>query len=112
MTDFPWSEHRPSDFPESFKFKTPGDTITGRIQEVKTTTFGGRREPVPELVIDTDDGERSVAATQVMLLGALADERPQAGDLISITYTGDSASAKAGFNPTKQFNVTVERASA
>ena len=110
MTPFNWADHRPStDFPENFKFRAPGDTIAGRIVSIGTTTFAGKSDPMPELVLDTANGEKSVVATQTMLRSELADKDPQVGDDIDITYVKDGESTRAGFSPPKLFDVKVSR---
>jgi hypothetical protein len=110
MTPFPWADHKPStDFPENFKFKVPGNKIAGRIVRIETTTFNGRSDPMPELILETANGERSVVATQTMLRSDLADQAPQVGGEITITYTRDGESSRAGFSPPKLFDLKVKR---
>jgi hypothetical protein len=105
---FDWSKHQGGrDFPEAFKFTEIGDTIEGTITNLRSTDFGGLSEPVPELTIDTGAAERTVAASQVMLRSALAEQAPQIGDFVKITYTGAVKARLPGRSPTKQFDVDV-----
>lgn len=99
------------EFPDRFKFETPGDAIAGTIAHIRVTDFGGSADRSPELWITKDDGTQvSVVATQTRLKQLLAQERPNVNDRIAIVYTGDGERTKAGFNPPKQFDVKIKRA--
>ena len=89
-----------------FKFEDVGDEIIGGVTDIKTgRDFNGN--PCPQLQITTDDGdEKIVTAGQVMLKRALAEQAPQVGDRIKITYSG-VGDAKPGKAPAKLFSVAV-----
>ena len=91
---------------EFVSFKNVGDEVIGGITDIKTgRDFNGN--PCPEIHITTDDGdERIVTAGQVMLKRALAEQAPQVGDRIKITYSGNGE-AKPGKAPAKLFSVAV-----
>lgn len=85
-------------------FTQPGDTISGKIVEVRLgTDFAGN--PAPELVIDTAEGEKIVTAGQVRLKVALAEARPAVGDAITITMT--QLENRPGGRTLKHFQVEV-----
>lgn len=88
------------------KFANVGDEIIGAITDIKTgRDFNGN--PCPQLHLTTDEGdERIVTAGQVMLKRALAEQAPQVGDRIKITYSG-VGDAKPGKAPAKLFSVAV-----
>jgi hypothetical protein len=91
---------------EFVSFKNVGDEIIGAITDIRTgKDFNGN--PCPEIHITTDEGdERIVTAGQVMLKRALAEQAPQVGDRIKITYSG-VGDAKPGKAPAKLFEVAV-----
>lgn len=84
-----------------------GDKVTGEILSIGVgKDFAGN--PVPELVIDTEDGPRTLTAGQAMLKSALAEKEPQVGDYLRVEYVKDGEK-KPGKNPPKVFDVQVER---
>lgn len=92
------------------KFNEVGDQVIGIIKEVREgRTFNN--DPCPELVLEVEDengvDEKTVTASQVMLKAALAEEAPQVGDKIRITYSG-VGQAKPGQAPPKEFTVDVK----
>ncbi len=90
------------------KFEEIGDRITGTIKKVREGEDYSRN-PCPELIleINEDGDEQTVTAGQAGLKMALAEKRPQVGDRIRITYSGNG-SAKPGQNPMKEFTVEVK----
>lgn len=92
---------------EYFKFNNPGDTVEGEAIAVRLgKDFKG--EPCPELVVATPKGEKVVTAGQANLKVRLAEEQPEVGDDVKITYTGDGQ-AKPGQAAPKLFDVVVAR---
>lgn len=88
-----------------FKFKEVGDSVTGLIQSiVEGTDYSGN--PVPVLELETDEGEISVTASQVMLRAELAEVRPEVGDEVTITFI-DFGEAQPGRNPAKLFEIEI-----
>lgn len=107
---FDWNKFKDG---ERFKFLKPGDRIEGEILNITTTTFGGSADPTPVLTLRTDRGVvTEVTASQTVLCSRLAEEGPDVGDTISITYDGDADNAKPGRSPAKLFTVVVKRADA
>lgn len=90
------------------KFENVGDRVAGILTKVEEgRDFNGN--PCPVLHIETDSGEeRTVTASQVMLKSALAEQAPQPGDKVRITYSG-IGDAKPGKAPAKLFTVEVKR---
>lgn len=92
------------------KFEQPGDTITGTIQAVRKHTFADN-SVAPQVLIVTDAGEeKTITAGQVQLKRALAEQRPEAGDRITITLT--QTEPRPGGKTLKHFSVQVGRAGA
>lgn len=88
-----------------FKFREVGDEVTGEVLEVREgATFNG--DPVPELVLGTEDGQAIITASQVMLLEAIIDVAPEIGETIRVAYVGNGE-AKPGKAAPKLFEVQV-----
>lgn len=91
-----------------FKFDQVGDTIAGTITAIKKHRFDDGKVAM-QLHLTTDDGsERTVTAGQVRLAAALAEQRPDVGDHIAMTYT--QKEARAGGKTLKHFEVAIVRA--
>jgi hypothetical protein len=109
-TTIDWGEFAGSggQYPERFKFNSPGDAIAGTIVDIRIATMpDGDR--LPSLSLRDDQGtEWSLLASQRGLQALLASHRPASGDRISIVYTGDGE-AKPGKNAPKLFDVAVVR---
>lgn len=86
------------------KFETIGDTITGKITAVRKHTFDDGKV-VPQIILDTDAGEKIVTAGQVRLKAELAAKRPGVGDTITITLS--DVEKRAGGKTLKHFDVIV-----
>lgn len=94
---------------EFIKFENVGDRIAGTITAVRTHRFDDG-SVVPQILLTTDDGEeRTLTAGQVRLKAALAAERPEAGDHLSVTFTQNEK--RSGGKTLKHFEVTVKRGS-
>lgn len=92
---------------EFVKFEKPGDTVSGVINAVRAHRFDDG-QVAPQILITTDEGEdRTITAGQVRLKSALAEQRPEAGDRISITFTQEEK--RAGGKTLKHFDVAVTR---
>ncbi len=92
---------------EFVKFENPGDTVSGTVNTVRAHRFDDG-QVAPQLLLTTDDGEeRTVTAGQIRLKTALAEQRPEAGDHITITYTQQEK--RAGGKTLKHFDVAVNR---
>lgn len=91
---------------EFVKFEAIGDTISGTVNAVRAHRFEDG-SVAPQILLTTDDGEeRTVTAGQVRLKAALAEQRPEAGDRITITLT--QVEKRSGGKTLKHFDVTVE----
>ena len=90
------------------RFENIGDTVTGAIAAVKKHTFDDGKV-VPQIILDTDDGEKIVTAGQVRLKAALAEKRPGVGDQLTITLS--DVEKRAGGKTLKHFDVIVGPAS-
>jgi hypothetical protein len=92
---------------EFVKFEKVGDSIAGVITAIRTHRFddGGL---VPQILITTDDGEeRTLTAGQVLLKRALAEQRPEAGDHLTVTLS--EIERRSGGKTLKHFGVAVRR---
>lgn len=110
LTDWgEWTRPTEGDWPEAFKFTTPGDQIVGIITRVRVATMPDTKR-LPELTLRLDDNsERQVLASQVRLQSKLAELRPASGDRIAIVFTGTEPSSVAGRSPIKCFEVEMKR---
>lgn len=92
---------------EFVKFDTVGDEASGVITALRTHTFDDGKV-VPQILIDTDDGEeRTITAGQVRLKAALVEQRPEVGDHIKVTFTQNEK--RAGGKTLKHFDVVVTK---
>jgi len=91
------------------KFENPGDTITGRIIAASIHHWDDGSAS-PKLLLDVDGEEKSVTAGQVRLKAALAEKRPEPGDVITITFT--DVEKRPGGKTLKHFDVTIVRGGA
>jgi hypothetical protein len=91
------------------KFDTPGDTVCGVINAIRKHRFDdGSVAPQILLTDDTTGEERTISAGQVRLKAALAEQRPEVGDRITITFTRQER--RAGGKTLKHFEVKLTRA--
>lgn len=86
------------------RFEAVGDTVTGSIVAVRKHTFDDGKV-VPQIILDTADGEKIVTAGQVRLKAALAEKRPGVGDTLTITLS--DVEKRAGGKTLKHFDVIV-----
>lgn len=86
------------------RFEAVGDTVTGSIVAVRKHTFDDGKV-VPQIILDTADGEKIVTAGQVRLKAALAEKRPGVGDTLTITLS--DVEKRAGGKTLKHFDVAV-----
>lgn len=89
------------------RFDQPGDSVTGTVIDIRLQRWDDGTVS-PQLILDTDDGEKTVTAGQVRLKAALAEQKPEKGDRITITYT--SMEKRAGGRTLKHWDVSVIRA--
>lgn len=92
---------------EFVKFDNVGDTVSGTINAVRAHRFDDG-SVAPQVLITTDDGEeKTITAGQVRLKAALAEQRPEAGDHLKVTFTQNEK--RAGGKTLKHFDVEVTR---
>ena len=89
------------------KFEKVGDTVAGTIIEVSAKRWEDGSIS-PQLLLDTADGSKTVTAGQVRLKVALAEQRPERGDHITITLS--DIERRSGGKTLKHFDVKVTRA--
>lgn len=89
------------------KFDNVGDTVAGTINAVRAHRFDDGKV-APQILLTTDDGEeKTVTAGQVRLKVALAEQRPEQGDHITITLA--QIEKRAGGKTLKHFDVQVRQ---
>lgn len=88
------------------RFEQVGDTVTGTVLSVRAHRFDDGKV-VPQILLDTVDGERTLTAGQVRLKALLAEQRPEAGDSLSVTLT--NIEKRAGGKTLKDFDVIVQK---
>lgn len=86
------------------KFENPGDTASGTIVAIRAHKFDDGNV-VPQIILNTADGEKTVTAGQMQLKALLAEKRPNVGDNISITFT--EIEKRSGGKTLKKFDVQV-----
>lgn len=88
------------------KFDQIGDNIAGIIIEVTVKRWDDGTIS-PQLLLDTPDGVKTVTAGQIRLKAALAEQRPEKGDHISIRLS--DIERRSGGKTLKHFDVQVQR---
>lgn len=88
------------------KFDTEGTSVTGTILAMSIHEFeGGTR--APKLILETEQGEKTLTAGQVQLKKLLAEKKPDIGDTITITYV--RSEKRMGGKTLKHFTVEVNQ---
>lgn len=92
---------------EFVKFENIGDGVSGHVTHIGRKVWDDQSVS-PQLEIKTDDGEaKTLTAGQVRLKNALAEERPEIGDHISVRMT--DVQKRPGGKTLKIFDVVVTR---
>jgi len=86
------------------KFETPGDNVSGIIVAIRAHKFDDGNV-VPQIILNTDEGEKTVTAGQMQLKALLAEKRPNVGDTITITFM--EVEKRSGGKTLKKFDVQV-----
>lgn len=89
---------------EYVRFDQIGDTVTGRVLSIKAHRWDSG-EVSPQILLDCDGEERTVTAGQVRLKAALAEKRPERGDVLTITLA--DIEKRSGGKTLKHFDVSV-----
>lgn len=88
------------------KFDEVGDTVTGTVVAVRAHRWDDG-SVCPQVIINVDGEEKTITAGQVRLKVALAEQRPEPGDLLTVTFTENEK--RAGGKTLKHFDVQVQR---
>lgn len=88
------------------KFDTIGDTVTGTVLAARIHRWDDGTVS-PQLLLDVDGEEKALTAGQVRLKAALAEQRPEVGDTLTVTLT--DIEKRAGGRTLKHFTVDVAR---
>ena len=91
------------------KFENVGDSVSGELLSVGIHKWNDGTVS-PQLIIRTEDGEKTVTAGQIRLKAELAEKKPEAGDLIKITLS--DIEKRQGGKTLKHFDVQVKKATA
>lgn len=91
------------------KFETPGDTIIGSILSIGKHTFPDGKK-APQILLDTDGGERTLTVGQFKLRELFDEQRPAVGDRIKVTYT--EMERLTGGKTLKHFTLAVSKGAA
>ena len=79
-------------------WETPGDQVIGTIKDIRPGLAFDQVTECPELILEVDDEgtEKTLTASQSMLISLLREHNPQVGQRIRITYTGDERTDRGG----------------
>lgn len=83
-------------------FENVGDSVTGTVLYVGKHTFADGKVAI-KLILDTDDGEKTLTAGQVQLSAKLREVRPDVGERVSIKFT--NIEKRGGGKTLKHFDV-------
>ena len=87
-------------------FNEVGDSVSGVVTGVFAHRFDDGKV-VPKIMLDTTDGEIALTAGQVRLKAALAEQRPEVGDTLTVKLT--EIEKRAGGKTLKHFDVNVAK---
>lgn len=106
MTASVWDDPELKTNDDYIAFDNVGDTVTGRIINIRAHRFDDGKV-VPQILLDTAEGERTLTAGQIRLKTALSEQRPEAGDTLTVTLT--QIEKRAGGKTLKHFDVAIVR---
>lgn len=105
-----WDDPEVSPSGNFVKFDKEGDKVAGTITYIGKKRFDDG-SVAPELRITTDGGDEvTLTAGQIRLKMALAEQRPEVGDHLTVVY--ERAEKRAGGKTLKHFAVAVRKATA
>jgi hypothetical protein len=87
-------------------FNEVGDSVSGVVTGVYAHRFDDGKV-VPKIMLDTTNGEIALTAGQVRLKAALAEQRPEVGDTLTVKLT--EIEKRAGGKTLKHFDVNVAK---
>lgn len=88
------------------KFDNVGDSVTGTVVAVRAHRWDDG-SVCPQIILNVDGEERTITAGQVRLKVALAEQRPEPGDILTVEFTENEK--RAGGKTLKHFSVDVQR---
>ena len=92
------------------KFENVGESVSGTVTAIRAHRFDDGKV-VPQILMVTDEGEeKTMTAGQVRLKAELAEQRPEAGDHLKVTFR--EVEKRAGGKTLKHFDVVITRAGA
>ena len=89
------------------KFDDINDTVTGTITAIRKHVWADGSAS-PQLFLMVDGEEKTLTAGQIRLKAALAEQRPDVGDTLTVTLK--DIEKRAGGKTLKIFDVAVTRA--
>lgn len=90
------------------KLDAVGDSCSGVIQAIRAHKWDDGKVD-PQIMLTTDDGqEKSLTAGQIRLKALLTEQRPEAGDHITVTLV--DIEKRAGGKTLKHFELVTKRA--
>jgi len=104
-----WDDPEFSSGGEFVKFENVGDTITGTITLIKSHRFDDGKV-VPQIHLDCNGEERTLTAGQIRLKAELVAQKPDVGDVLTVTLS--DVEKRAGGKTLKHFTVDVARGGA
>lgn len=86
------------DFPASFHFNEPGDSVTGKLVrwDRGPSKFGD--EQIPIAVLETEAGPRGVWLFSAVLKAKFGELKPKAGEVVRVEFLGTKKSATSEFS--------------
>jgi len=89
------------------KFEKPGDTVTGIVQLVRPHRFDDG-SVAPQITLLCDDGEeRTLTGGAIRLKAALAEQRPDVGNRLTVTLASEEK--RSGGKTLRHWDVVVDR---
>jgi len=87
-------------------FNSIGDTCTGTVVAIRAHRWDDGKVS-PQVLLNVDGEEKTITAGQVRLKAELAAQRPEPGDVLTVTLT--DIEKRAGGKTLKHFAVEVVR---
>lgn len=88
------------------KFENVGDTVTGTVVAIRAQRWDDGKVD-PQIILTVDGDEKTITAGQVRLKAELAAQRPEPGDVLTVTLI--DIEKRAGGKTLKHFAVDVVR---
>jgi hypothetical protein len=83
-----------------------GDSIKGKVVSagLVPNPFDADKPKIPEIVLETDQGQVTITGTRKVLANLLFDLDPDTGDFVELTRTGTKPNSKPGWKPTVMYS--------